>query len=199
MIFYCFSHLFLFMYLFYIVIQFLLLFFFFFFKQKTAYEMLRSLVGSEMCIRDRIMALTDTNRPSPSWYMLKGVCYDVEEGDAGMAAAFAASFALCKQHSLRVLVTVSHSAPYAVPDKAALMAGFLQDSNIDYLSPQLYTSGRERENDFAFTADFPWTRYKGMKPALVPSIVRASLLPAAKAFFDELGISTQGFVQWAQA
>eukprot|EP00658_Telonema_sp_P-2_P074436 TRINITY_DN6365_c0_g1_i1.p2 TRINITY_DN6365_c0_g1~~TRINITY_DN6365_c0_g1_i1.p2 ORF type:complete len:168 (+),score=58.06 TRINITY_DN6365_c0_g1_i1:70-573(+) len=31
----------------------LVIFFFFFFKQKTAYEMLRSLVGSEMCIRDR--------------------------------------------------------------------------------------------------------------------------------------------------
>eukprot|EP00658_Telonema_sp_P-2_P010654 TRINITY_DN1401_c0_g2_i2.p1 TRINITY_DN1401_c0_g2~~TRINITY_DN1401_c0_g2_i2.p1 ORF type:complete len:308 (-),score=56.89 TRINITY_DN1401_c0_g2_i2:335-1258(-) len=30
--------------------------FFFFFKQKTAYEMLRSLVGSEMCIRDSINA-----------------------------------------------------------------------------------------------------------------------------------------------
>ncbi len=28
--------------------------FFFFFKQKTAYGMLRSLVGSEMCIRDRL-------------------------------------------------------------------------------------------------------------------------------------------------
>ncbi len=27
---------------------------FFFFKRKTAYEMLRSLVGSEMCIRDRL-------------------------------------------------------------------------------------------------------------------------------------------------
>ena len=27
---------------------------FLFFKQKTAYEMLRSLVGSEMCIRDSI-------------------------------------------------------------------------------------------------------------------------------------------------
>ena len=26
--------------------------YFFFFKQKTAYEVLRSLVGSEMCIRD---------------------------------------------------------------------------------------------------------------------------------------------------
>ena len=30
--------------------------FFFFFKQKTAYEMLRSLVGSEMCIRDSAVA-----------------------------------------------------------------------------------------------------------------------------------------------
>eukprot|EP00658_Telonema_sp_P-2_P006593 TRINITY_DN12493_c0_g2_i3.p1 TRINITY_DN12493_c0_g2~~TRINITY_DN12493_c0_g2_i3.p1 ORF type:complete len:314 (+),score=47.14 TRINITY_DN12493_c0_g2_i3:40-981(+) len=30
-----------------------LVYIFFFFKQKTAYEMLRSLVGSEMCIRDR--------------------------------------------------------------------------------------------------------------------------------------------------
>eukprot|EP00831_Metopus_contortus_P012708 TRINITY_DN15112_c0_g1_i1.p1 TRINITY_DN15112_c0_g1~~TRINITY_DN15112_c0_g1_i1.p1 ORF type:complete len:235 (+),score=43.39 TRINITY_DN15112_c0_g1_i1:66-770(+) len=30
-----------------------ILFFFFFFKQKTAYEMQRGLVGSEMCIRDR--------------------------------------------------------------------------------------------------------------------------------------------------
>ena len=30
---------------------------FFFFKQKTAYERLRSLVGSEMCIRDRISTL----------------------------------------------------------------------------------------------------------------------------------------------
>ena len=35
----------------------LLFILFFFFKQKTAYEMLRSLVGSEMCIRDRSRAL----------------------------------------------------------------------------------------------------------------------------------------------
>ncbi len=32
---------------------------FFFFKQKTAYEMLRSLVGSEMCIRDRTTRVSD--------------------------------------------------------------------------------------------------------------------------------------------
>ena len=35
--------------------------FFFFFKQKTAYEMLRSLVGSEMCIRDRSMACSSNS------------------------------------------------------------------------------------------------------------------------------------------
>ena len=32
----------------------------FFFKQKTAYEVLRSLVGSEMCIRDRCNGLEAT-------------------------------------------------------------------------------------------------------------------------------------------
>eukprot|EP00831_Metopus_contortus_P063546 TRINITY_DN56080_c0_g1_i4.p1 TRINITY_DN56080_c0_g1~~TRINITY_DN56080_c0_g1_i4.p1 ORF type:complete len:147 (+),score=40.60 TRINITY_DN56080_c0_g1_i4:36-476(+) len=33
--------------------------FFFFFKQKTAYEMQRGLVGSEMCIRDRILLMEE--------------------------------------------------------------------------------------------------------------------------------------------
>eukprot|EP00658_Telonema_sp_P-2_P057325 TRINITY_DN45774_c0_g1_i1.p1 TRINITY_DN45774_c0_g1~~TRINITY_DN45774_c0_g1_i1.p1 ORF type:complete len:129 (-),score=49.46 TRINITY_DN45774_c0_g1_i1:153-539(-) len=37
-----------------LIFFFIYCFFFFFFKQKTAYEMLRSLVGSEMCIRDSI-------------------------------------------------------------------------------------------------------------------------------------------------
>ena len=38
---------------------------FFFFKQKTAYEMLRSLVGSEMCIRD-------SHRPVTSYHQHSG-------------------------------------------------------------------------------------------------------------------------------
>ena len=36
----------------------LYVYFFFFFKHKTAYEMLSSLVGSEMCLRDRHTAET---------------------------------------------------------------------------------------------------------------------------------------------
>eukprot|EP00831_Metopus_contortus_P020233 TRINITY_DN18893_c0_g1_i3.p1 TRINITY_DN18893_c0_g1~~TRINITY_DN18893_c0_g1_i3.p1 ORF type:complete len:180 (-),score=45.85 TRINITY_DN18893_c0_g1_i3:169-708(-) len=38
----------------YIYLEQIVIFFFFFFKQKTAYEMQRGLVGSEMCIRDRV-------------------------------------------------------------------------------------------------------------------------------------------------
>ena len=40
-------------------------------KQKAAYEMLRSLVGSEMCIRDRngMLLLIDSDRdPSTGWH-----------------------------------------------------------------------------------------------------------------------------------
>src|SRR5428012_25706 len=38
---------------------------FFFFKQKTAYEIMPSLVGSEMCIRDRLWSSTVMpSRPS---------------------------------------------------------------------------------------------------------------------------------------
>ncbi len=36
--------------------------FFFFFKQKTAYEMGASLVGSEMCIRDRTTGVSNPVR-----------------------------------------------------------------------------------------------------------------------------------------
>eukprot|EP00658_Telonema_sp_P-2_P084977 TRINITY_DN9577_c0_g1_i5.p1 TRINITY_DN9577_c0_g1~~TRINITY_DN9577_c0_g1_i5.p1 ORF type:complete len:323 (-),score=85.25 TRINITY_DN9577_c0_g1_i5:380-1348(-) len=45
--------------------------FFFFFKQKTAYEMLRSLVGSEMCIRDRFLHFQklDAQRYRDIWDM----------------------------------------------------------------------------------------------------------------------------------
>src|SRR5674536_15138 len=38
---------------------------FFFFKQKTAYEMLRSLVGSEMCIRDSYLVIATGTTPRP--------------------------------------------------------------------------------------------------------------------------------------
>ena len=50
----------------------------FFFKQKTAYEMLRGLVGSEMCIRDR-------QRRALASRMFEGVVEIVEVGVDGGA------------------------------------------------------------------------------------------------------------------
>ena len=47
------------------VVRCIVLLCFFFFKQKTAYEMLRSLVGSEMCIRDRPKAVLSELKKHP--------------------------------------------------------------------------------------------------------------------------------------
>ena len=55
--------------------------FFFFFKQKTAYEMLRSLVGSEMCIRDSDDAVVAVD-------VLKAI--HINEDDSGFRAVLLA-------------------------------------------------------------------------------------------------------------
>ena len=43
-------------------------YFFFFFKQKTAYEIMPSLVGSEMCIRDRGRSINDFSEDEIMYY-----------------------------------------------------------------------------------------------------------------------------------
>ena len=45
---------------------------FFFFKQKTAYELLRGLVGSEMCIRDRSTSVRRRGCFGISWSVGQG-------------------------------------------------------------------------------------------------------------------------------
>eukprot|EP00658_Telonema_sp_P-2_P082564 TRINITY_DN8754_c0_g1_i3.p1 TRINITY_DN8754_c0_g1~~TRINITY_DN8754_c0_g1_i3.p1 ORF type:complete len:217 (-),score=73.74 TRINITY_DN8754_c0_g1_i3:216-866(-) len=52
----------------YVIDYIMCIIFFFFFKQKTAYEMLRSLVGSEMCIRDRCMNNFTMGGPNVAYY-----------------------------------------------------------------------------------------------------------------------------------
>src|SRR5678816_4791234 len=59
------------------------MFFFFFFKQKTAYEMLRSLVGSEMCIRDRFDGTFGhvLNNQGEQWGLLDFSSHNFDQGD----------------------------------------------------------------------------------------------------------------------
>jgi hypothetical protein len=127
-----------------------------------------------------------------------GIVYDIEEGDSGLAAAFATSFATAKANGLGVLVTVSHSQPYAVSDAPALMKSFFSNSNIDYLSPQLYTTGSETKNDYTDLGT-SWKAYAAAKAKIVPSVVLGSRdFPTAKTYFTKFGIKLAGFMQWAQ-
>ncbi len=125
-----------------------------------------------------------------------GVAFDVEvcEGD-GLAGLFSQAFSTARSQGLKVLVTVSHSEPYGCDDPTGLMAAFLADSNIDYLSPQLYTTGEETQNDY--TADgTSWSAYAGAKAAVVPSIVRASMYADAQQYFKGQGVTLGGFIEW---
>ena len=127
-----------------------------------------------------------------------GISFDVEEGEQGLANKFKQAFATAKNNNFKVLVTVSHSAPYGIPDAKELMDAFFADSNIDYLSPQLYTTGTETENDFTEDPAVTWKDYLRAKAAIIPSIVQSEMYQNAKDFFNEQGINLQGFIQWSQ-
>jgi hypothetical protein len=127
-----------------------------------------------------------------------GICYDIEEGDGGMIPAYAASFANAKARGFEVMVTVSHSQPYGVPDAAELMTAVLADPNVDYHSPQIYTSGTEPGNDFVWVGT-PWTAYASAVGKVVPAVVDGSRdYDHARSTFATYGVTTHGFVQWAQ-
>ena len=141
-----------------------------------------------------------------------GICFDVEvtEGSAdALAAALEAAFLACKKAGMLVMVTTSHTAPYAAATdhtKRLLVDSWVKSKNIDIFSPQLYTSGYEPAPQFELTPCLPtdtlfasrcsWERLKPMKAAWVPSLSSAEHYPAAEKFFGKLGIQTRGFVQW---
>ena len=127
-----------------------------------------------------------------------GIVYDIEEGDSGLALDFSSSFANAKANGLSVLVTISHSQPYGIPDAASLMDSFFSDSNIDYISPQLYTSGKESSNDYTALGTM-WKAYALAKAKIVPSVVLGSRdFPTAKTQFSQFGVQISGFIQWSQ-
>jgi len=138
-----------------------------------------------------------------------GVLFDVEivyGNSSSVVEAFAAAFKNLKYGNLKVGVTTSHSAPYMTdtPEVAVdLVKSWVKDSNIDFLSPQLYSSGMEGAPDFAETnnckaAGCTWELYIGMTPEMVPSLVEESHYKHTESFFANLGIQTTGFFQWKQ-
>lgn len=127
-----------------------------------------------------------------------GVVYDIEQGDSGLSSVFAASFAAAHSKGLQVIVTTSHSAPYGIGDAGTLMAGIIADSNVDIISPQLYTSGNENTNDY--TADtVAWSAYASSKAVIMPAITECSLYADAKSKLGSYGMRVTGFIQWQQS
>jgi len=128
-----------------------------------------------------------------------GIALDVEEcSETGLASAFLKATAAAKAKGFDTMVTVSHSAPYGCTDASELMSTFFADSNTDYVSPQLYSSGAESSPDFAETTDagVPWSQYVGMRAKLIPSVVDGTHYSATRDFFAALGVPVAGYVQW---
>jgi hypothetical protein len=97
-----------------------------------------------------------------------------------------------------VLVTVSHSAPYGIGDAAALMRSFFPNADIDYISPQLYTSGTESYNDYSTLYGVQWSEYGASRGVVIPSIVTQSLYDSAASYFSSQGVYIDGYVKWSQ-
>ena len=78
------------------------------------------------------------------------------------------------------------------------MRSFFPNSDINYLSPQLYSSGYETSNQYDTIAGVQWYEYASAKAAVIPSIVTSSLYSSAESYFRSQGVTIQGYIQWSQ-
>eukprot|EP00757_Euglenozoa_sp_SAG-D1_P004912 gene4912-2367_t len=138
-----------------------------------------------------------------------GVILDVEEATGSAAdlnAAFASALQKLKAEGLVTGITPSHSAPYKTDTSAiavALVNAWVASDYLDFISPQMYTTGYETTPQYDLTSTCSptctWDLYKNAKPALAPSVVDHTHYAAVQSFFANKGITTKGFFQWAQA
>ena len=128
-----------------------------------------------------------------------GIAFDIEEGSSGLADLFSETFAKAKKEGFKVIVTISHSAPYGISDGAQLMQAFFQDKNIDILSPQLYTTGKETQNNYATTEGVQWREFASAQAMILPSLVQGSYYQDAQEYFVKEGVTLNGFIQWKQS
>lgn len=127
----------------------------------------------------------------------QGIAFDVEVGDSGLAGDFENLFSVSTDKGFENLVTVSHSKPYGIHDGTTLMRSFLTNENIDFLSPQLYTTGKEPANQY-IAYGVRWSEYAQAKAAVIPSIVNGSYYEDAVQYFALQGVTLQGYIQWQQ-
>ena len=133
----------------------------------------------------------------------EGICFDIEltQGEEQpLVEAFERAFKIVRNAGLLVMVTTSHSAPYASSEKARslLITSWRRSSDIDIFSPQLYTSGFESSPEFSLTpcrsggamegSECTWERLKPIKARWLLSLASGDHYPEAHEFFRKLGI-----------
>jgi len=141
----------------------------------------------------------------------EGVMFDVEKvrgSAASLNPVFASAFAAVKAAGMKVAITVSHTAPYdcdTPQDAVDFVRAFVADTNVDIISPQLYTSGHEAAADYAVTgscaaAGCDWSLYQDMHAGMkfVPSLANRNQYTSVKNHFSQMGITCKGYIQWQQ-
>merc|ERR1712216_459199 len=91
-------------------------------------------------------------------------------------------------------ITMSHFKPWDVSNGAELVANWLQNSLIDYLSPQLYTQGTEPANSWV---DFnPAFADSSAVPKIIPSIVKSTYYATVPITVAAKLPNAVGYIQW---
>jgi hypothetical protein len=158
--------------------------------------------------------LTAINNGSFSQYT--GILFDVEYVDSTgipapnpanpsislMYPLFKSIFAAAQSKNLKVIVCVGHSgniqdlATYA--QDTTLMQNFLADSNVNYVSPQLYSSGLENPPQYNVNG-LPWSAWATSGKPIIVAIPWAQQYECVETWASQQTppLKLSGFLQWA--
>jgi len=138
---------------------------------------------------DELKYVTDrlTDIKNAGW---DGLCFDVEVcvNNVDFRDAFKTCFAACKTTGLMVIVTTSGIKPYECNTGEALMNSWIADTNIDYISPQLYGG------DGTTLETQSLALFNNIQQKILPSIPYNSDWP--KLNTGNIGITPGGYIIW---
>jgi hypothetical protein len=125
-------------------------------------------------------------------YGWDGICFDVEvcTPNVSFIKPFADCFAKCHAAKLKVLITISHTNPYACQSGKGqgteLVNSWITDTNVDFISPQLYSA----DGETIYKSDL--SMFANAHAKIVPSI------PFEKDWsrIQDLGIVPFGYIAW---
>jgi hypothetical protein len=121
-----------------------------------------------------------------------GLCFDIEvcPPNIDFISAFNNCFKQCKANGLLVLVTISRNIPYSCktgPGQGQnLVNSWLQNSDIDYISPQLY--GEDGET----LVNVDLSLFSGAIPKIIPSIPWNTDWEK----IQNMGVTPSGYIAW---